>query len=120
MKEHSTEARLSWRRQDLVENARIQGNYLVHQLVALKKKYPIIGDVRGLGLMVGVELVEDSKKTPAKDKRNALIKKAFKKGLLLLGAGESSLRIAPPLIISQKEIDTGLAIFEEALKGVIR
>jgi len=104
---------------DLVENARIQGNYMLHQLEYLKEKYPIIGDVRGLGLMVGVELVEDSKKTPAIDKRNTLIKEAFKKGLLLLGAGESSVRIAPPLIINQKEIDTGLGIFEDAMKRVI-
>lgn len=105
---------------DLVENARIQGSYLLDQFGYLKEKYPIIGDVRGLGLMVGVELVEDSKKTPAKDKRNAIIKEAFKKGLLLLGAGESSLRISPPLIINQEEIDKGLEIFEDVLKRAIR
>jgi 4-aminobutyrate aminotransferase len=104
---------------DLVENARIQGQYLKDRCEALKKKYPLIGDVRGLGLMVGVEFVEDSKKTPAKAKRNALIKEAFKKGLLLLGAGESSVRIAPPLIIDRKQIDVGLEIFEEALKTVV-
>jgi 4-aminobutyrate aminotransferase len=104
---------------DLVENSRIQGDYLIKQLRELQKKYPIIGDVRGLGLMVGVEFVEDSKKTPAKEKRNVIIKEAFKRGLLLLGAGDSSLRIAPPLIIDQKEIDVGLAIFEDALKKVI-
>jgi 4-aminobutyrate aminotransferase len=104
---------------DLVENARIQGQYLKDRCEALKKKYPLIGDVRGLGLMVGVEFVEDSKKTPAKAKRNALIKEAFKKGLLLLGAGESSVRIAPPLIIDRKQIDVGLEIFEETLKTVV-
>jgi len=105
---------------DLVENARRQGSYLLARLGGLKEKYPLIGDVRGLGLMVGVELVEDSKKTPATTKRNALIGEAFKKGLLLLGAGESSLRIAPPLIINREEIDMGLEIFEDALKRVIR
>jgi 4-aminobutyrate aminotransferase len=103
---------------DLIENARIQGNYLLDRFTYLKEKYPLIGDVRGLGLMIGVELVEDEKKTPAKDKRNALIKEAFSRGLLLLGAGESSLRIAPPLVINQKEIDMGLEIFEEALTRV--
>jgi 4-aminobutyrate aminotransferase len=103
---------------DLIENAQVQGKYLLDRFTYLKEKYPLIGDVRGLGLMVGVELVEDAKKTPAKGKRDALIKEAFRKGLLLLGAGESSLRIAPPLIIDQKEIDMGLEIFEEALKKV--
>jgi 4-aminobutyrate aminotransferase len=103
---------------DLIENARVQGKYLLDRFTYLKQKYPLIGDVRGLGLMIGVELVEDAKKTPARDKRNALIKQAFRKGLLLLGAGESSLRIAPPLIIDQKEIDMGLEIFEEALMRV--
>jgi 4-aminobutyrate aminotransferase len=104
----------------LVENARIQGRYLFNRFVSLKQKYPVIGDVRGLGLMVGIELVEDSKKTPAIDMRNALIKEAFKQGLLLLGAGESALRIAPPLTINQEEIDMGLGIFEDALKKIVR
>jgi 4-aminobutyrate aminotransferase len=104
---------------ELIENARVQGHYMKDQFEALRKKYPIIGDVRGLGLMVGIEFVEDPQKTPAKEKRNALIKEAFKKGLLLLGAGESSLRIAPPLIIDRKQIDAGLEIFEEALKTVV-
>jgi 4-aminobutyrate aminotransferase len=105
---------------DLAENARIQGNYLMDQFKYLKEKFPIIGDVRGLGLMIGVELVEDLQMTPAKTKRNALIKEAFRKGLLLLGAGDSSLRIAPPLTINREEIDLGLQIFEDALKSVIR
>lgn len=104
---------------DIIENARKQGSYMLDRFGSLQEKYPIIGDVRGLGLMLGIELVEDSKKTPAKAKRNALIKEAFKNGLLLLGAGESSLRIAPPLIINREEIDTGLEIFEDALRRVI-
>jgi 4-aminobutyrate aminotransferase len=108
------------RKNDLVENARIQGQYLKDQFEALKKKYPIIGDVRGVGLMVGVEFVKDAKKTPATVERNALIKGAFKRGLLLLGAGESSLRIAPPLIIDRKQIDAGMEIIENTLKTVVQ
>jgi len=68
--------------------------------------------------MIGVELIEDSKKTPAAKKRNRLIEEAFKRGLLLLGAGESSLRLAPPLIISKGQIDKGLSIFEDSLKKI--
>jgi 4-aminobutyrate aminotransferase len=103
---------------NLLENTRIQGKYLKKQLEYLKGKNPIIGDVRGLGLMIGIELVKDSKKTPASGKRDKLIDTAFRKGLLLLGAGESSLRLAPPLIITREEIDIGLSIFEDSLKAV--
>jgi 4-aminobutyrate aminotransferase len=101
---------------DLLQNARIQGRYLLQQLIALKGKYSAIGDVRGMGLMVGIELIKDEKKTPARKMRNALIAEAFKRGLLLLGAGESSLRLAPPLVIKREEIDIGLSIFEECLR----
>ena len=107
------------KKKNLLDNVRIQGNYLKEQLGYLKEKYPVIGDVRGLGLMIGVELVDDSKKTPATEKRNKLLDEAFMKGLLLLGAGESSLRLAPPLIITREEIDTGLSIFEDSLKKVV-
>jgi 4-aminobutyrate aminotransferase len=107
------------KKKNLLDNARIQGNYLKEQLGYLKEKYPVIGDVRGLGLMIGVELVDDLKKTPATKKRNKLLDEAFMKGLLLLGAGESSLRFAPPLIITREEIDTGLSIFEDSLKKVV-
>src|SRR4030067_610320 len=72
--------------ENLVEKSRVQGEYLQGQLLALQKKYPLIGDVRGLGLMVGIELVADTKKTPAKDKRNRLREEAFRRGLLLVGA----------------------------------
>jgi len=103
----------------LPERAAKLGDYLKKRLTELQEKYSIIGDVRGLGLMVGVELVKDEKKTPAKKERGKLIQEAFKRGLLLLGAGESSLRIAPPLIITQEQIDMGLEIFEKVLKDVI-
>lgn len=107
-------------KKDLVNKARIQGNYLKEQLESLKDKYSIIGDVRGLGLMIGIELINDSRKTPATERRNRLLEEAFQNGLLMLGAGESSLRLAPPLIISREEIDIGLSIFEDSLKKVRR
>jgi 4-aminobutyrate aminotransferase len=102
----------------LADKAKVQGDYLKAQLMELQKRYPLIGDVRGLGLMVGLELVADAKRTPAKDQRNRLLDQAFKKGLLLLGAGESSIRLAPPLVISREEIDTGLSIIEDCLKAL--
>jgi 4-aminobutyrate aminotransferase len=66
--------------------------------------------------MVGVELVADAKKTPAREKRERLIAEAFARGLLLLAAGESSVRLAPPLVITKEQLDTGLSIFEDCLK----
>jgi 4-aminobutyrate aminotransferase len=100
----------------LVEKSRVQGEYLKSQLLGLQKRYPLIGDVRGLGLMVGIELVADAKKTPAKEKRNLVLEEAFRKGLLLLGAGECSIRLAPPLVITQGQLDQGLSILEDCLK----
>ena len=103
-------------RDRIVDRAREQGEYLKGQLLALKERYPLIGDVRGLGLMVGIELVKDARKTPAKDSRDRLLEEAFRRGLLLLGAGECSIRFAPPLIITREQIDIGLSIIEDCLK----
>ncbi len=100
----------------LVENARIVGAYLKSRLEDLQRQFEMVGDVRGLGLMVGVELVRDrEKKTKAIEERDALIQKCFRRGLLLLGCGENTVRMIPPLVITREEIDRGLAIFEESL-----
>ena len=103
-------------KEDITSRAASLGKYLREQLEFLKEKYPVIGDVRGLGLMIGVEFIKDAKKTPASDFRNVLMEDAFQKGLLLLGAGESSIRLAPPLIITKEELDTGLSILEDCIK----
>jgi len=78
-----------------------------------------MGDVRGKGLMVGVELVKDREtKERATDWRNEVIQKAFQKGLLLLGCGENTIRFSPALTVTGEEIDTCLSIFEESLREV--
>ena len=85
----------------------------------LQKTYVCVGDVRGKGLMVGVEFVKDREtKEPATDWRPKIIRKAFEKGLLILGCGENSIRFCPALTVSAEEIDLGLSIFEEAFKEV--
>ena len=104
----------------LDKNAEKMGNYMKKQLRELAEKYPVIGDIRGLGLMIGIELVKDEKKTPAKEIRNKLIRRAFKNGLLLLGAGPNNIRLAPPLIINEQQIDMGMGIFEKSLKQVLK
>jgi len=83
----------------------------------LKEAYSIIGDVRGIGLMIGVELVEKNL-SPAAEKCKMVIKNALEGGIILLPAGESVIRFVPPLIITREEIDRGMDIFEDALKEV--
>ncbi|MDO9098530.1 MAG: aspartate aminotransferase family protein [Candidatus Methanoperedens sp.] len=99
----------------LGEKAVEKGRYLMKRLNELKDKYPIIGDVRGMGLMIGIELVEKNK-APATEKRELIVKKALDGGLIMLPAGDSVIRFVPPLIIKKSEIDKGLGIFENALK----
>jgi 4-aminobutyrate aminotransferase len=107
------------RKERLVENAAKLGAYLIKQLKEMQDAHKTIGEVRGKGMMIGIELVKDKKtKTPATEQRNDLILEAFKRGVLLLGAGQSSLRLAPPLVITQQQIDSGLEIFETALNAV--
>ena len=104
---------------ELMKNADIQGTYLMGELRTLQKSIECLGDVRGKGLMVGVELVEDREsKKPATQWRNEVIQKAFGKGLLLLGCGENTVRFCPALTVTAEEIDRCLSIFEEVLREV--
>jgi 4-aminobutyrate aminotransferase len=103
----------------LLENATRQGTYLMKRLKEMQQKYPIIGDIRGKGLMVGAELVKDpEKKTPASDEVLDVMNKCFKRGLAIITAGKSTMRFTPPLIITHELIDAGLEVFESALKEV--
>ncbi|MEL9939589.1 MAG: acetyl ornithine aminotransferase family protein [Ignisphaera sp.] len=91
------------------------------KLSTLKEKYPVVGDVRGIGLAWGIEFVKD-RKTKEHDvkTRNRVLYEALKNGLALLGCGKSSIRIAPPLIISEEEALIGLEILEIAIKNATR
>jgi 4-aminobutyrate aminotransferase len=105
--------------ESLTANAARQGELLLSKLRELQTRHEMIGDVRGLGLMVGAELVRDrQKKTPAADERNALIQACFRRGLLLLGCGESTVRFCPPLVVEPEQIETAVEIFSAALDEV--
>ena len=107
--------------ESLMQNARIQGERLIQGLRALQQSQESMGDVRGKGLMVAVELVQDREtRTSAKKWRDAVIRKAFQKGLLLLGCGENSIRFCPALTVSAEQIDECLSIFDEAVREGIR
>jgi len=86
-------------------------------LESIKEKYPIIGDVRGRGLMIGLELVKDKAKTPAVDEGKAVRKSCLEKGLLigLGGVWGNVLRVQPPLVITVDQLDQVLAIIENSL-----
>ena len=104
----------------LIQNAADQGEYLIKGLQKMQKSNECMGDVRGKGLMVGVELVKDREtKEPARSWRNLIIKAAFEKGLLLLGCGENTIRFCPALTVTSEEIDNCLSIFNDAIKVVI-
>jgi 4-aminobutyrate aminotransferase len=101
---------------EYLENAKVVGTYTQDALHEIMVRHPSIGDVRGLGLMIGVEFVKDRKtKVPAEALSRRLVDLAFERGLILLSCGKSTIRIAPPLSITNAEIDEGLKIFEEAL-----
>jgi 4-aminobutyrate aminotransferase len=103
----------------LMENASARGEQLMAGLREIQRTVECIGDVRGLGLMVGVELVKDREtKERAGEWRNDVVRKAFSKGLLLLGCGENTIRFCPALTISAEEIDVGLSIFGEVIREV--
>ena len=104
---------------NLMKNASEQGKRLIKGLRSLQKTFECMGDVRGKGLMAAVELVKDRKtKQPAADWRSQVIKKAFERGLLVLGCGENSIRFSPSLTVNSDEIDLCLSIFEESVKEV--
>ena len=78
-----------------------------------------MGDVRGLGLMIGVEFVKDQEtKERAPELRNELEKMAFERGLLILGAGANSIRLCPPLVINRDQADFAISTLEECLKAI--
>jgi 4-aminobutyrate aminotransferase len=103
----------------LIANAAAVGAHLIDGLRALQAKHPLIGDVRGLGLMIGIELVRDrATKERAVEERNAVVQAMFRRGVLILGAGRNALRFAPPLILSRDQADQVLRVFDESLTEV--
>jgi 4-aminobutyrate aminotransferase len=99
-----------------MQNAAEVGEYTLDALEEIKVRHRSIGEVRGIGLMIGVEFVEDQdSKQPAHNLQERIVNLAFERGLLMLGCGRSAIRISPPLSVSRSEIDDGLEIFEEAI-----
>jgi 4-aminobutyrate aminotransferase len=103
-------------RENLMQNATEVGNYMMKRMADWPTKYKLVGDVRGRGLMIGVEIVKDKKtKEYAAAERDRIVELAFERGILFLGCGPSTLRIAPPLIVSKEEADAAVDALEESI-----
>ena len=99
-----------------IKNAATVGEKMLQRLRAWVAKHPNVGDVRGRGLMIGIEIVKDQKsRTPVGPMRDKIVDLAFERGLLILGCGETSVRLCPPLIVKQQEADIALDILEECI-----
>ena len=106
-------------REKLMANAADVGSYLLDRLRALADTHRLIGDVRGMGLMIGIELVRDRQtKERAQAERDALIMAAFRRGLLTLGAGRNAVRLSPPLVLTRSQADTAVEILDESLTEI--
>jgi 4-aminobutyrate aminotransferase len=100
-----------------IANAAKVGEATLKRLKGWISKYPIVGDVRGRGLMIGIEIVKDQEtREVAPQLRDRIVDLAFERGLLMLGCGETSLRLAPPLVVKQGEVDVALDILEECIE----
>lgn len=109
-------ATLNLIRDEYMQNASVVGSYALEALNEIAVRHPSVGQVRGIGLMIGVEFVTDKNtREPAHDLRDRVVDHAFRRGLLTLGCGRSTIRFSPPLSISKAEVDEGMEIFEEAI-----
>ena len=99
--------------ESLVQNAARMGAYMLDRISAWPGKYEIVGDVRGRGLMIGIELIRDkASRERATDKRDKLEQLAFERGLLVLGCGPNTIRLCPPLVITQEQADFAMNTLE--------
>jgi 4-aminobutyrate aminotransferase len=105
----------------LVSNSADVGAYLKAGLERLQQKHDCIGDVRGLGMMIGVEFVEDrASLKPAPDLRDRIEVACFERGLIILGAGANTIRWSPPLILTREHVDVALEIFDAAITASLQ
>jgi len=102
--------------EELMENAARMGAYLMDRLRRWPSRFACVGDVRGLGLMIGIELIGDrATRAPAPALRDDILNLAFHRGLLILGAGDSTIRLCPPLVVTRDQCDFALDTLEECI-----
>ena len=105
---------------ELMANAASVGAHLMDKLRQMPQQFPNVGEVRGLGLMIGIELVKDQQtKERAQQLRDELVQMCFERGLLVLGAGPNSIRLCPPLVVTREQADFAAETIEECLKKIV-
>jgi 4-aminobutyrate aminotransferase len=108
-------------RENLMQNATEVGNHMLKRMADWPKKHRLVGDVRGRGLMIGVEIVKDQKtKEYGHDERDRIVELAFDRGMLFLGCGPSTVRISPPLVVTFEEADLAMDALEESIEIVAK
>jgi 4-aminobutyrate aminotransferase len=106
-------------REGLLANSTEVGNHMLKRMAGWPARHRIVGDVRGRGLMIGVDIVKDQKtKEYAPEKRDRIVEHAFERGILFLGCGPSTVRIAPPLVVTKDEADVAMDTLEESIEIV--
>jgi 4-aminobutyrate aminotransferase len=101
---------------EAIDNAADVGNYMMQRMKPWIEKHALVADVRGRGLMIGVEITRDKKmRTAATDLRDKIVELAFERGVLFLGAGESAVRLSPPLIVTREQADIAMNVLEECI-----
>ncbi|MGB9199385.1 MAG: acetyl ornithine aminotransferase family protein [Terriglobales bacterium] len=106
-------------REGLLRNAQEVGNHMMKRMADWPKKHKIVGDIRGRGLMIGVDIVKDQKtREYGNAERDRIVEGAFERGVLFLGCGPSTVRIAPPLIVTHDEADVAVDALEESIAAV--
>ena len=106
-------------RDSLMKNAAEVGAFMMDRLRELQERHSLIGEVRGRGLMIGVELVRDrATKERATTERDRVVTECFNRGLLVLGAGSNAIRLSPPLVLTKEQASTAVGILDQALSGV--
>jgi 4-aminobutyrate aminotransferase len=106
-------------REGLLNNSQEVGNHMLKRMADWPKKHRLVGDVRGRGLMLGVEIVKDQKtKEPGNAERDRIVEVAFERGLLFLGCGPNTVRLSPPLVVTKDEADVAIDVLEESIEIV--
>ena len=104
---------------EAIHNAEVVGHHIMQRISQWPERHSIVGDVRGRGLMIGIEIVTDKRtKAPAGPERDRIVERAFERGLLVLGAGPNTIRLSPPLIVTAEQADVALDILDECI-GVV-
>jgi len=106
-------------KEHLLDNSAKVGKHILSRMAEWPSRLKLVGDIRGRGLMIGVDIVKDkvTKEYAAAD-RDRIVEMAFEKGILFLGCGPSSIRLCPPLIVTKEEADVAVDVLEECITSV--